>query len=95
MKQGTHNYLLASKLLIKTHKVEIIKITESWIGACDFRGFTSDAKVLIPIYENKKRSIEFIGDSWMTGFVNIVNLIKNPVVGFIQKIKITVKLGHI
>ena len=75
---GKNTYELASNLKKGTHTVEVIKITESFVGIIIFHEFVTDSKSLLPIEETRSRCIEFIGDSWMTGYGNEVNLKENP-----------------
>lgn len=75
---GKNTYDLALNLKKGTHTVEVIKITESFVGIIIFHEFITDSKSLLPIEDTRTRSIEFIGDSWMTGYGNEVNLKENP-----------------
>ena len=63
-------YLLANNLTNTEHSIEISRRTEWSAGNTVFEGFTLDAgKKLLPI-KKRKRSIEFIGDSYTCGYGN-------------------------
>lgn len=62
-------YVLANGLEKKTHTLLITKRTEALLGVGTFEGFILDAgKSLAEPKEKNKRKIEFIGDSYLTGF---------------------------
>jgi len=66
---STSEVILASGLADKTHKVEVIKITESLQGLCKFYGFTLDAgKTLQQPDALPDRRIHFIGNSITCGY---------------------------
>lgn len=63
-------YVLATNLTSKKHTIAISRRTEWHGGNSHFSGFTIDAgKKLLPI-KKRKRSIEFIGDSYTCGYGN-------------------------
>ena len=63
-------YLLAKNLLNKKHNLEITRRTEWHGGNTTFEGFMIDAgKKLLPVAK-RKRTIEFIGDSYTCGYGN-------------------------
>lgn len=70
--KNTNTYLLANDLDNEEHVIQIFKRTESSVGSCRFKGFTTDATTLLPL-ERDDRKIEFIGDSWTCGYGNEVN----------------------
>jgi hypothetical protein len=63
-------YVLANGLVKKTHTLLITKRTEALFGVGTFEGFILDGgKELVGSIEIlKKRKIEFVGDSYFTGF---------------------------
>ncbi len=62
-------YVLANGLKKKTHTLLITKRTEALFGVGTFEGFILDGgKDLVKSNEKKKRKIEFVGDSYFTGF---------------------------
>lgn len=63
-------YVLANGLTDKTHTLLIAKRTEALFGIATFDGFILDGgKDLVKTIElKKKRRIEFVGDSYFTGF---------------------------
>ena len=63
-------YILANGLENKTHTLLITKRTEALFGIATFEGFILDGgKDLVKSIEIlKKRKIEFVGDSYFTGF---------------------------
>ena len=62
-------YVLANGLEKKTHTLLITKLTEALFGMGTFEGFILDAgKSLVKPKEKDRRKIEFIGDSYFTGF---------------------------
>jgi lysophospholipase L1-like esterase len=62
-------YVLANGLNKKTHTLLITKRTEALFGVGTFEGFILDGgKDLVKSNEKKKRKIEFVGDSYFTGF---------------------------
>lgn len=62
-------YVLANGLEKKTHTLLITKRTEALFGLGTFEGFILDAgKSLAKPKEKDRRKIEFIGDSYFTGF---------------------------
>lgn len=62
-------YVLANGLEKKTHTLLITKRTEALFGIATFEGFILDAgKSLVKPKEKDRRKIEFIGDSYLTGF---------------------------
>ena len=67
---ATGIYVLANNLTNKKHTIEISRRTEWHGGNTHFFGFTIDAgKQLLPV-NKRKRSIEFIGDSYTCGYGN-------------------------
>ena len=63
------NYSLATKLSSGTHTVELIKITESAVGACTFRGFKIEKGLhLLPLEKTNTLKMEFIGASLNCGY---------------------------
>ncbi|HSW56449.1 MAG TPA: SGNH/GDSL hydrolase family protein [Ignavibacteriaceae bacterium] len=62
-------YVLANGLEKKNHTLLITKRTEAIFGMGTFEGFILDAgKSLVKPKEKDRRKIEFIGDSYFTGF---------------------------
>jgi hypothetical protein len=62
-------YVLANELPNKVHTLLITKRTEALFGSASFEGFILDGgKDLIKPDKVKKRKIEFVGDSYFTGF---------------------------
>ena len=64
-------YILANELENKTHTLLITKRTEALFGIATFEGFILDGgKELVKSIEiiKRKRRIEFVGDSYFTGF---------------------------
>jgi len=62
-------YVLANGLEKKTHTLLITKRTEALFGVGTFEGFILDAgKSLVKPKEKDRRKIEFVGDSYFTGF---------------------------
>lgn len=62
-------YVLATKLENRVHSLLISKRTESKFGIAAFEGLILDGgKSLVEVIKNKKREIEFIGDSFLAGF---------------------------
>lgn len=70
--KNTSSYLIAENLENEEHVIQIFKRTESSVGSCRFKGFTTDASSLLPL-ERDERKIEFIGDSWTCGYGNEIN----------------------
>lgn len=62
-------YVLANGLSNKVHSLLITKRTEALFGTGAFEGFILDGgKELVEPDEDNKRKIEFVGDSYFTGF---------------------------
>jgi len=64
-------YVLANGLEKKTHTLLITKRTEALFGIAAFEGFILDGgKELVKTFDmlKRKRKIEFVGDSYFTGF---------------------------
>lgn len=62
-------YVLANGLQDKVHTLLITKRTESLFGIAEFGGFILDGgKSLSAPVEGRRRKIEFVGDSYFTGF---------------------------
>jgi len=62
-------YVLANGLQNKLHTLLITKRTEAIFGIASFEGFILDGgKELAAPEKNNKRKIEFVGDSYFTGF---------------------------
>ena len=62
-------YVLANGLSNKVHSLLVSKRTEALFGLASFEGFILDAgKELAEPDEEYKRKIEFVGDSYFTGF---------------------------
>ncbi len=85
MKRGKHEYCLCSDLERKEHTVQLFKRTEAKVGKTIFTGFSVDASTLLPLPPKPKKLVEFIGDSWMTGYGNEVSIPKEPNTGFNSK----------
>lgn len=71
-------YDLTSLLIKDTNSVRIIKRTETAVGAVSFYGITieKDAQLLAP--ERRKKKILWIGDSFMCGYGNQLNILPPP-----------------
>ena len=63
-------YLLANGLTNKKHTIKISRRTEWHGGNSHFSGFTIDAGKKLQPLKKRKRSIEFIGDSYTCGYGN-------------------------
>lgn len=62
-------YVLANGLQNRAHTLLITKRTEALFGTAFFEGFILDGgKELVKPDRNSKRKIEFVGDSYFTGF---------------------------
>jgi len=76
-------YLLGSNLKDTSHTIELIKLTESFVGKVKFKGFLLDSKRKIePLKTQETKEIEFIGNSISCGYGNEVSLNSNPNTGF-------------
>ena len=82
LESGIQTYVIVSGLENKEHTIELIKRTETLVGSVLFRGFLVDGKILLELPPKPTRSIEFIGDSWMTGYGNEVAIQSQPNTGF-------------
>lgn len=73
MLSGENTYLLADRLISGNHTVKIVKVTEGLSRKSSFRSFIikgGDEELIRPAnFPDKK--IEFIGDSWITGYGNL------------------------
>jgi len=71
LKSGKHSYVLARNLLNVPHTITIYKCTEAFIGTLQIYGFElpENGEFLAPP-PNKKRYIEFIGDSVTCAYGN-------------------------
>ncbi|MDA3867270.1 MAG: GDSL-type esterase/lipase family protein [Salinivirgaceae bacterium] len=66
---GQHRYPIAKDLTDGTHTVEIVKITESYNGECEFIGFQLDsAKKLLTPEPLPDLKLEFLGNSITCGY---------------------------
>ena len=62
-------YVLANGLQNRVHTLLITKRTEALFGTAEFEGFILDGgKELVKPDRNNRRKIEFVGDSYFTGF---------------------------
>ncbi len=62
-------YVIANGLKNKVHTLLVTKRTEALFGLATFEGFILDGgKELVKPDEDSKRKIEFVGDSYFTGF---------------------------
>lgn len=62
-------YPLASGLAPGAHTVEVVRVTECFLGLTEFRGFVlPEGGKALPWGENNGRRIEFIGDSITCGY---------------------------
>ncbi|HEX8441143.1 SGNH/GDSL hydrolase family protein [Archangium sp.] len=76
-------YELGRNLPPGEHTVELIKLTESYVGRSELQGFRIHGQLLAPPARPAPR-LEFIGDSITCGYGNEVSLLEsqNPTTGF-------------
>lgn len=85
LNEGQYEYTLATRLKDTTHTVELVKLTESFVGEVNFCGFTvgdnsSDAFLIKP-KELPTLKMEFVGNSLTCGYGNELSSMI-PKVGF-------------
>ena len=71
LKSSQTVYPLASGLSDTIHTVELFKLTEAYVGTCEFHGFRlPEGKTLLPLFDTTAMKIEFIGNSITCGYGN-------------------------
>lgn len=72
-------YRIARNLSDATHKIEIFKRTESYVGSSSFKGFCLQINKRLTAPDiQPSRKIEFIGDSYTSGYGNELSIAAPP-----------------